>query len=563
MTPRGLRERLDSQLDEILADLREVGAEVALTPADRRLVVAEVAQRIDCAVASLVERDLRACVLARDRLLAEWPVLDELLRHLGRRDLVLEVPLDSVQADLVLDHPCDAADAEPIVAWLLEGQGSMPGASDIWSGPDEDDGVVRDEHWYAREYAQVPTVLAVAGGQVDGYAAVLVYRVEQEVRMGLHYEAIALDASRYSYWLARAWGRLPKDPRVPHEARVTAGDDLVLAEDGKLKIVAPRPASEDERQALRDWRSHFGLAHYMAFVALLARHGRTGTVRWSLREHAAAMGYRPRSLESRDLKRRVARLTEAYTRLRIVVEDAQERRSLPVLTVLESTERRLGGRWRLEGLRLQVNPLLYEGVRAADGKVGRKWLPLPPGVTSTPPSRRATLAQVLAVVVGIRLRWRADERATELRVRGRDLAETAGFDERRRARSWRRIERALDDLTQLDPPLLQGWRWASAGEAWTLEGILVVRIADWIGDRIVRRARPVEPRAHRPPDLRTGRELRSWRRARGLSQVAVARYLGVSERTVSRAESGADRPLPPSVRHHLPRLAEAERTTTA
>jgi transcriptional regulator with XRE-family HTH domain len=55
-------------------------------------------------------------------------------------------------------------------------------------------------------------------------------------------------------------------------------------------------------------------------------------------------------------------------------------------------------------------------------------------------------------------------------------------------------------------------------------------------------------------------EIRAWRETRGLSQADMAEQLGVKQPTISRWESGEDRPTLPLVRLALERLAQKIRT---
>ena len=68
-------------------------------------------------------------------------------------------------------------------------------------------------------------------------------------------------------------------------------------------------------------------------------------------------------------------------------------------------------------------------------------------------------------------------------------------------------------------------------------------------ERLVHRLFPEE--TSRNADVLTGADLAEWRRSLGLSQEALASQLGLSERTVRRAEASQDRSLTVSLRNAL------------
>ena len=68
----------------------------------------------------------------------------------------------------------------------------------------------------------------------------------------------------------------------------------------------------------------------------------------------------------------------------------------------------------------------------------------------------------------------------------------------------------------------------------------------WVRERLVHGITPHE--ASPPPAVLTGTELRAWRKAKGWTQATVARELGVSVRSIERAEARGTKPLTRALR---------------
>ena len=74
-------------------------------------------------------------------------------------------------------------------------------------------------------------------------------------------------------------------------------------------------------------------------------------------------------------------------------------------------------------------------------------------------------------------------------------------------------------------------------EAWSLGGIALLYAPQWARDRTIHQLPPIEPPKKELAPPLTGAELAVWRKREGLSQVAAAKQLGVSERSIRRAET--------------------------
>ena len=143
--------------------------------------------------------------------------------------------------------------------------------------------------------------------------------------------------------------------------------------------------------------------------------------------------------------------SDLEVRIRTRLEDGRERERRPLVLVGSRFERLEGSRWRLDGMELQVNPLLYRGVRNVDtGRVGRYWFPTVPEVAQLD-HRLYAPALMLGLLLPIRWRWDLGER-DHTALSGRNLLSTARITYRKHnpAEAWDRLERNLDKLRELD-----------------------------------------------------------------------------------------------------------------
>jgi hypothetical protein len=300
--------------------------------------------------------------------------------------------------------------------------------------------------------------------------------------------------------------------------------------------------SEALVRELKEWRGWMGLRNWAALQRLLSVEGnREGWVRWTLDAHMNALGYSPRARESVETQRRVAQEVELFTELELAVYDQQDRlrERRPLVHVGSKFDRLHGSEWRLEGMELRINALLYQGVRDNEtGKLGSNYGLAAPELPQVDHARHPhTIA--LGIILPIRWRLAWGDRVDHVRLKGASLLHLAGiaYSKHDPARAWDALERDLEELRRIGGL----GRWAWEGPPRESDSIVVLHPPEWARDRLERGVAPLElPPA---PSVLTGTELRKWRDARGLTQVAAAEMLGVSVDTVKRGEARGAAPL--------------------
>ena len=295
--------------------------------------------------------------------------------------------------------------------------------------------------------------------------------------------------------------------------------------------------------AIKAWRSWQGLRHWAALRCLFTEAGRTGRIRWVLESHLDALGYADRSRRTPELCATVAAEVEALTRMEVAVYHADGTLRLrgPVLAVTQRGEALRGTEWALQGMELVIRPALYEGVRRADGAIGRLWAPAPAEL-ATIDHARFPYALALGLILPIRWRWDTPDGRDHLTLTGEKLLDTAGIPVStiNPGRAWATLERNLVELQRVGG--LGQVRW-NPGEAQTGAGRCHLYPPQWVRDRLVHRIAPIElPPAPAPAPL-TGGELRAWRQGREWTQTQAAKALHVSERTIRGAEAVPDATL--------------------
>jgi hypothetical protein len=396
----------------------------------------------------------------------------------------------------------------------------------------------------------------------------LLYLAERDVRAGLRRPAVAVDAGRRHHDLLSGWRDLPRDGRRHQGAaleRTPLSDGRIeLLSGGRMVPVqlslplADLLPHEGTIAALRELRGAKGLRHWTALQRLWSiEGGRQGWVRWRLDEHMEAMGYGADARKREAFRIEVAREVEALTRLELAVYDGTgtQRHRAPLVHVGDRFEQLSpDGPWRLEGMELRPNDLLYRGVRdPASGGLGREFVPVPAELAKIDHVRHP-YAHALGLLFAIRLRLTLAEqenRRDHVALSGANLLALAGIPSTLRAdRAWERIRREVAELQRID--LLGRVEWASGD--WTAAGVVRLYPAPWILDRTARGLIPTE----RPPvDVpMTGAELATWRKARGWSQREAARVLGVGQASVSRAEAAGAEALGPALAAALKRSTD-------
>jgi hypothetical protein len=189
------------------------------------------------------------------------------------------------------------------------------------------------------------------------------------------------------------------------------------------------------------------------------------------------------------------------------------------------------------------------------GELGSNWHPAPIELAQVDHMRHP-YTLVLGLILPIRWRWKWLEgeakgrQGNDLVISGKSLLQVAGiqYDKHRPGETWASLDRNLEELRRIGG--IGTWEWLDREH--TLEGLCRLSPADWMLDRTVRGLVPIEEVPGLP--VLTGSDLKSWRKARGLTQQQGAELLGVGVATIKRAESRADEAL-------TPKLLEAFRQT--
>lgn len=485
----------------------------------------------------LVPAKLRTAVGTRTELIAQWPWPFD--RHLAASVLVELLVLSETlpPGEPPLLSTWREVAAADVALWAEAHRAAQ--VRPAWSGFRQ---VVETGDW-------------VELGHPRWIRLAALYMTVQAVEQDRHRQAVAIDAGRPHHDLVMGWRDLPKDTRTPH---------TLTAKDGRIELIAPgrgcvqltldlegdSSPSEALITALREMRGTKGLRHWAAVQRLLSvEGGRQGWVRWTLDSHLEALGLSVKHRSQADVRAQVARQVEAFTKIEIAVyaEDGTLRTRLPLLTVGAKYDRLKGSAWELDGMELQINPLLYSGVREVGGRLGRNWYPAPVELAAVD-DKHHPYTITLGLILPMRWRRALDDGHDHITHTGESALRMAGIPYKAHDRqwvakhggdAWRRLERDLKELHRIGG--LGRWDWDAADTPHTLAGRLHLWPAEWVLDRTLHDVTPVE----RPlgPAVLTGAELKTWRTRRGLTQAQAAKTLHVSRPTIARAEAHPAEPL--------------------
>lgn len=297
------------------------------------------------------------------------------------------------------------------------------------------------------------------------------------------------------------------------------------------------------RDILRELKVE-GLRDYVILHRMAAEQKRAGRLLWTWEAHKRATVHERRVSNSSksDAAARDAVMNTIWRLAAAELHAEVERNGsrawkvvgeAPLVNVVGGVEH--GG--RIEGLELVLNPALYDGARADGGDdLQRYFTQLPEAVLSLP-----SLPFCLAVMLGFRFRYARDEGGAVV-LRAEDLhtfVDAAHWRSNHRADADATLQRAMVDVAR------------AMGEGCTFEPVeggsyRVTPPRAWV-DAVVHNVPPELPPS-RQNTPRNGAELLAWREARDLSQTAAAKALGVSVRTIKRAEKRRASTLPRSFR---------------
>lgn len=576
--PSDLEIRIRTRLEQELTALRERGDrdEVQLprpmtVPEALELVkweadnlAAELARGIAGFARELVQPKLLDAVLARPEVAVRWPWPQPWPRRsdpgptwttwAALRGSLLPPP--SRKQATNPDHdwwwPGEAAPAE-VIRW----------AQDTLNRLEDGRGDAELENVEAGRIPLYPPLVTPAGDVLPGGGLALLYLAEQEVDQDRRRPVLAVDANREHHDLLTGWGGLDKPshqtPGHVPQKWATRSEDRVWLElfapglSTQLTLPLDGMAIHDELirslKQLADWE---GVRNWAALLRLLSvEGGRAGWVRWTLDDHLAALGYNPSWRRNPETRERVARMVEMFTKVELGVRtESREWERRPLVLVGSRFGHLEGSRALLDGMELQINPLLYRGVRNLEtGEVGRYWFPTVPEVAQLD-HRIYAPALMLGLLLPIRWRWDLGER-DHTALSGQNLLSTARITHRkhRPGETWDRLERNLDKLVELNA--LGRWEADDGGRA--LDAVYRLYPPQWALDRLRHHVPVLESKPDELP--KTGDELRAWREGKGWTQAKLARALGLNRQTVVNAEKRGSGPLTRAV---LRGLAQAE-----
>jgi len=547
-------------------------------------LVEALASEVKTCTELLVEPKLQKAVLARKRLIDDWPWP----RHLtaGRALYILMwtagkdrgsqvTPINSMALSFEMNKfnfqgldllsetqkfaafgfywPGDAAPLE-VARWAQTAMDKISPPGELWG-----------EAWVksAEKGRAVWDQYYSADGKRYPFAGIaLLYLIEREVEESAQIPSVKVDAGIVHHQMLEGMRNLPKHPK--QKMKVTKLNDyrIELLAKGKGKAVqlyfpfAQGSLHEEIAKTLREISGWEGLRNWAVWQRLLSVEGRReGWVRWTMEAHFAAMGYRSHKPQMRD---KVAKIIKSFTELELQVTDPdgkiRERR--PLILVGSRMEKLEDSQYKLDGMQLQINPLLYEGVRSSKTKkLGSNWWPQSLKLPMVDHVRHP-YALALGLILPIRwnLAFKEDGR-DHIVIKGKRLLELAGirFKKYRSTRAWGALERDLKELQRIDGL----GRIEIEGTPRTMDALYKLYPPDWQLDRRLRGVTEEEPWTQELPA--TGKELREWRKGRGLSQTAIAALLKVTRQTIVNAEGRPEKQLTSKIRAGLNALPSDEK----
>jgi hypothetical protein len=566
MSGKSLRERIEQRLASLLEETRRRRADEAagFSAASLPGIAAAIERRVVALIERLVEPELQRPVLDRAELPARWTLANADTTGLAPAETILLEALVATEREL--DPP-----SRPLLHWPpAVAPAELAAALERTRDPDAAQlATALRQGWIApgtltldREIDAKTTELAAALAKWPLLECARIVDVMKRVQDDRLRPAMAIDAGKEHHALMAAMRDFPKDP-VTHRGKkqqaLQLGDRIeVLAPgDGGIQLTLPLEGinlNEAMVNTLRAWRGWEGLRHWAAVHRLLSIEGsRAGRVRWTLERHLDAIGASKRSREDQKFRARVGHEVELLTKLELAIyaKDGSVRMRRALLTPTAKFDRIQGADWALEGMELEIHPMLYSGVRdPVSGEVGANWFPQAADLPRLDHVKHPH-ALALGLILPIRWRWDWLNGLNHTRMKGLTLLVTAGiqFKQRRASEAWDKLQRDLAELQRIGALGQVEWE----GEPWTAEGVCLLYPPQWARDRTVHQLPPVERAAQKEP--LTGTELVAWRKREGLTQLEASKQLGVGIATIKRAEAGGESPLGPALAKAFARLS--------
>jgi hypothetical protein len=404
--------------------------------------------------------------------------------------------------------------------------------------------------------------------------AARVYRAARAVEQDRHKQAVAVPTTREAHDLVaslnhtigrrRKTGRRLEVRRVPPEPAAPLRFEILRrekpgGEELRLATLTVSPTAGADRlqaeviAALKKFLDPTGTRYLAALLCLFHVQGaRSGTVKFTFDGLLSAMGYSDRSRTDPAVRAKAKAMMRLLTQLELAVyhPSGEVRARQKLLAVVTEFDRRHpDGYYELDGLELRFSPWFYGGVRDYETKqLGRHWFP----TSAELPKINEGIYRYaigLGLVLAARWHWARLDGKDHLAIRGAGLLAMAGIvpSKHEAGESWAALRSSLAALQRRTALGKVEWD----GEPFTRESVCRLYPPQWIRDRVWHGVPPIEQTP--APPVATGADLKTWRAQQGLSQATAASRLGVSKRTIIRAEQHPKTPLGHSLREALRR----------
>ncbi len=545
-----------------------VAQAIARIERDREALVQKTTSRALSFIDELIAPSNRLPVIERPTLAARWPW-----------------PLDSVAGSLA--HLLTAICPDPpLEEWLFSRWPSEISATIVagWAQPllGTINTVPSADEWSFADVLQGAPVLQVTGPLsrrgllIPSSALANLYLLEQEVITAKRTPRMRIDAGQVQQGVIAGHSHLHQTlernyifPRegtaysythqtlevlLPAQHQFGIPDSQSSAQLTLPGIPELETMPERLADSLRKFYRYTGLRHWTALLVLLSRYGHTGWIRWTLRAALDAMGLADNP-KNRAL---TIEMIELFTKLELTVwdEQKQRRRRTPLVYWKDRDEMLHNERWEIVGIDLCINPAVYSGCGGENGS-GNNYALAPIELAMLETNRWGP-----AVPLGLQLpaRWLYESRRrgnNSIIISGRELLRMAGMKYKRSSRTWKRLERNLDKLGEIDA--IGDWSW-DVGPA--LDTRCEIRAPDWMADRTLRQVKS-KPITHKNlvssiNDL-TGLDLIIWRKKNGLTQREAAKKLGVSRRRYGDQERQGESPVSSQMRRSFADLMKNDK----